>query len=51
MDRGLIPGMVQAIFLSTQTPGLILEPHSASRSVGTRTHSLVVKRPGREADK
>ena len=50
MDRDLILGMVQAIFLSTQTPRLALEPHSASRAVGTRTHSLRVKRPGREAE-
>jgi hypothetical protein len=50
MDRGLIPGLVQAIFLSTQTPTLALEPHSTFCSVGTRTHSLRVKRPGREPD-
>jgi len=50
MDRGLIPGMLQANFLSTQTPRLALEPHSASSSVGARTHSLWVKRPEREAD-
>jgi len=50
MDRGLIRGIVQANFLSTQTPRLAPEPHSASISVGTRTHSLRVKRPGREAD-
>jgi hypothetical protein len=50
MHRGLIPGMMQAVSLSTQMPRLALEPHSASRSVGTRTHSLRVKRPGREAE-